>query len=106
MTCVRVIFGDQLFPLHHLDKPSTGPIVMIEDPLFCTTSVNKSGVSMGYRHHQQKVVLFLAAMRSYRDELRAAGYRVLYVELDAAIKDSISYTTDLKTSWPQSRPPP
>ena len=38
---------------------------------------------MGYRHHQQKIVLFLAAMRSYHDELRAAGYRVLYVELDA-----------------------
>lgn len=34
------------------------------------------------KHHQQKIVLFLAAMRAYADELRAAGYDVRYVELN------------------------
>ena len=38
------------------------------------------------RHHQQKIVLFLAAMRAYADELRAAGYEVNYVRLDPADK--------------------
>ena len=34
------------------------------------------------KHHQQKIVLFLAAMRSYADELRNAGYAVHYHKLD------------------------
>ncbi len=41
------------------------------------------GLCTYVRHHQQKIVLFLAAMRAYRDELREAGYDVHYVELDA-----------------------
>ena len=40
------------------------------------------GLCTYVRHHQQKIVLFLAAMRAYRDELRDAGYDVHYVELD------------------------
>jgi deoxyribodipyrimidine photolyase-related protein len=33
------------------------------------------------RHHQQKLVLFLAAMRHYADELRGAGFEVCYRQL-------------------------
>ena len=40
------------------------------------------GLCTYVRHHQQKIVLFLAAMRAYADELRAAGYDVRYVKLD------------------------
>jgi len=40
------------------------------------------GLCTYVRHHQQKIVLFLAAMRSYRDTLEAAGLRVHYVDLD------------------------
>ncbi len=36
------------------------------------------------RHHQQKIVLFLAAMRRYRDQLLLAGFDVAYHELGAA----------------------
>ena len=36
------------------------------------------------KHHQQKIVLFLSAMRAYADELRAAGYDVHYQALDTA----------------------
>ena len=42
------------------------------------------GLCTYVRHHQQKIVLFLAAMRAYRDELVEAGYDVHYVELDPA----------------------
>ncbi|MBT8106661.1 MAG: cryptochrome/photolyase family protein [Gammaproteobacteria bacterium] len=45
------------------------------------------------KHHQQKIVLFLAAMRAYADELRAAGYEVHYVELDT--DDARSYEEKL-----------
>ncbi len=67
-----VILGNQLFPLQFLPPPASVPVFMAEDVGLCTYE----------RHHQQKIVLFLAAMRSYADELRAAGYEVHYAELD------------------------
>jgi deoxyribodipyrimidine photolyase-like uncharacterized protein len=41
---------------------------MAEDHELCTY----------YRFHKHKIILFLAAMRTYADELKAAGYRVQY----------------------------
>ena len=67
-----VILGNQLFPLSELPPPDSDTVFMAEDVGLCTYE----------KHHQQKIVLFLAAMRNYRDELLAAGYRVHYVELD------------------------
>jgi len=61
-----VILGNQLFPLQHLPPPDVTPIFMAEDLDLCTYE----------RHHQQKIVLFLAAMRAYADELRTASYEV------------------------------
>jgi len=69
-----VILGNQLFPLQHLPPADSMPVFMAEDVGLCTYE----------RHHQQKIVLFLAAMRAYADELRTAGYNVHYVELDIA----------------------
>ncbi len=48
------------------------PVYIAEDMGLCTYE----------RHHQQKVVLFLAAMRSYADELRSVGFDVIYKALD------------------------
>lgn len=47
------------------------PVFMAEDIGLCTY----------VRHHQQKLVLFLAAMRSYRDELLARRFDVRYETL-------------------------
>ena len=47
-------------------------VFMAEDVGLCTYE----------KHHQQKLVLFLAAMRAYADELRQAGYELDYVSLD------------------------
>jgi deoxyribodipyrimidine photolyase-related protein len=80
---VLVILGNQLFPLEYLPGPDTTPVFMAEDVGLCTYE----------RHHQQKIVLFLAAMRAYADELRAAGYEVHYVELDTG--DSTTYEDKL-----------
>ncbi len=78
-----VILGNQLFPLRYLPPPAATPVFMAEDVGLCTYE----------RHHQQKIVLFLAAMRSYADELRDAGYEVHYVTLD--IDDTRPYESKL-----------
>jgi deoxyribodipyrimidine photolyase-related protein len=78
-----VILGNQLFPLRHLPNADSVQVFMAEDVGLCTYE----------KHHQQKIVLFLAAMRAYADELRAAGYTVHYLELDTT--DSRSYEAKL-----------
>ena len=79
-----VILGNQLFPLQHLPTPEETPVFMAEDVGLCTYE----------KHHQQKIVLFLAAMRSYADELCDAGYVVHYVTLD--LSDSRPYELKLR----------
>ena len=69
---ILVVLGNQLFPLEHLPAPTEARVFMAEDLGLCTY----------VRHHQQKLVLFLAAMRSYADALRSAGYDVHYELLD------------------------
>ena len=78
-----VILGNQLFPLEHLPPADSTQIFMAEDVGLCTYE----------KHHQQKIVLFLAAMRAYADELRLGGYDVHYLELDTA--DSRPYEAKL-----------
>ncbi|MBT8087280.1 MAG: cryptochrome/photolyase family protein [Gammaproteobacteria bacterium] len=67
-----VILGNQLFEPRYLPEASERPVFMAEDVGLCTYE----------KHHQQKIVLFLAAMRAYADELRDAGYDVHYEMLD------------------------
>ena len=73
-----VILGNQLFPLRFLPPARDVGVFMAEDMGLCTYE----------KHHQQKIVLFLAAMRSYADELRAAGYTVEYHQLDTSCETS------------------
>ncbi|MBT8086768.1 MAG: cryptochrome/photolyase family protein [Gammaproteobacteria bacterium] len=72
-----VVFGNQLFAAKHLPPPAEASIFLAEDMGLCTY----------VRHHQQKIVLFLAAMRAYADELRAEGYDVTYRQLDPGSKN-------------------
>ena len=67
-----IVLGNQLFPLRYLPEPGSMPVFMAEDVGLCTYE----------KHHQQKLVLFLAAMRAYADELRDAGHELHYVSLD------------------------
>jgi deoxyribodipyrimidine photolyase-related protein len=67
-----VLLGNQLFPLEHLPPPQAMRVFMAEDLGLCTYE----------KHHQQKIVLFLAAMRAYADALREAGYSLDYAELE------------------------
>ena len=78
-----MVLGNQLFSPDHLQGCSDAVVFMAEDLGLCTY----------VRHHQQKIVLFLAAMRSYADELRDAGFEVRYFALDA--DDASSYEEKL-----------
>jgi len=85
-----VILGNQLFPVRQLPSASSVRVFMAEDYGLCTYE----------KHHQQKIVLFLAAMRSYADELRAAGFSVDYRRLDA--EDERSYEEKLRHALHES----
>jgi deoxyribodipyrimidine photolyase-related protein len=75
MSVLRVVLGDQLSAdisaLADLD-PATDVVLMMEVQAE-TTYV---------RHHKQKIVLVLSAMRHFAEELRARGITVDYVRLD------------------------
>jgi deoxyribodipyrimidine photolyase-related protein len=69
---LRLVLGDQLLDPAVLDLDASVPVFMAEDRGLCTR----------VRHHQQKLVLFLAAMRHYADELSALGLDVDYHRLE------------------------
>ena len=67
-----MVLGNQLFDAKHWKdagiQPGDLPVFMAEDVGLCTF----------VKHHQHKLILFLAAMRSHRDALRKAGFEVTY----------------------------
>ena len=75
MTTLRVILGDQcaeaLSALDGLD-PARDVVLMAEVRAECTY----------VRHHKQKIVLVLSAMRHLAQRLEARGIRVAYTRLD------------------------
>ncbi|MFN3168083.1 MAG: cryptochrome/photolyase family protein [Phycisphaeraceae bacterium] len=73
-----LILGNQLFPTAHLRDLGVERVFMAEDQGLCTY----------VKHHKLKLVLFLAAMRSYADDLRDAGFDVHYARLDDQPKGS------------------
>ena len=68
-----LILGNQLFPHQHLPTLASLPVFMAEDHGLCTH----------YRYHKHKLLLFLAAMRSYADALSTAGAQLTYHRLTA-----------------------
>ena len=68
---VLVVFGNQLFPVKHLPPRQSVTIFMAEDPELCTY----------YKFHKHKIILLLAAMRSWAGAARDEGYQVHYVKV-------------------------
>lgn len=68
-----LIFGNQLFSPRELLKIPVKKVFMAENHELCTYG----------RFHQQKLVLFLSAMRHYAQELNRAGFDVQYRFLPA-----------------------
>tara|TARA_Y100001936_G_scaffold85305_1_gene83707 strand:+ start:581 stop:2059 length:1479 start_codon:yes stop_codon:yes gene_type:complete len=74
-----LVLGNQLFNPKYLKKYLAYTFYMSEDYDLCTFQ----------RHHKLKILLYLSSMRSYRDELREKGIRVIYND----------YTMDFKKSY-------
>lgn len=96
MTVLRLVLGDQLSDdltaLTGLD-PERDIVLMMEVEAE-TTYV---------RHHKQKIVLVLSAMRHFAEALRARGVTVDYVTLDAP-ENTGSFTTELQRAVARHRP--
>ena len=74
MGALRLVLGDQLSDdLSALSDIGPGDTVLMAEVADEATYV---------RHHKQKIVLVLAAMRAFADRLRAAGHTVRYAALD------------------------
>ena len=82
---VLVILGNQLFPHKYLPPKDGLRVFMAEDRELCTY----------FKFHKHKIILFLAAMRSYAEDLRKAGYEVDYVSIDDAQFAAKSYEDKL-----------
>jgi len=76
MTTLRLVMGDQLSAgIAALADIAPGDVVLMVEVVEECTYV---------AHHQQKIVLFLSAMRHFADDLRGRGLTVDYVRLDDA----------------------
>ena len=67
-----ILLGNQLFSEDIVSQANCNHIFMAEDYNLCSYE----------KHHKLKILMFLAAMREKRDELRKAGYKVDYVDID------------------------
>lgn len=68
MTTAILILGNQLFPTHFYKDLKIKNAFMAEDNGLCTH----------FKYHKHKIILFLASMRKYADELNATGLGVHY----------------------------
>ncbi len=96
MSALRIILGDQLsFDMSALagHDPAQDIVLMME--------VMEENTYV--RHHKQKIVLVLSAMRHFADELRQRGVTVDYVKLDAS-NNSGDLTTEIQRAVARHAP--
>lgn len=95
MSALRLVLGDQLTAslsaLRGADR-SRDTVVMFE----------VAGETSYVRHHKQKLVLVLSAMRHFAEELRAEGFAVDYVKLDDP-RNAGSITAELRRAVKRHR---
>ena len=88
LTTLRLILGDQLSTsiatLSDIDKQAD-QVLMVE--------VNEEAVYV--RHHKQKLVLVLSAMRHFANDLKKTGVQVDYVQMDSEANTG-SFTGEVK----------
>ena len=81
-----ITLGNQLFPLKYLNRFKNDHLFfMAEDYGLCTYE----------KHHKLKILLFLSAMRSFRDELEKNGFEVIYKKIEDNDFEE-AYTAKLK----------
>lgn len=89
-----IILGNQLFPIEkHVQSLLPCSIFMAEDFELCTR----------FKIHQMKIILFLSAMRHYRDELVNQHFKLEYFELSEKNKH-LSYEDKLQSVIEKNQP--
>ena len=73
-----LVLGNQLFNPKYLKSFSEYTFYMSEDYGLCTFQ----------KHHKLKILLYLSSMRSYRDELKAKKFKVIYNDYNKDFKHS------------------
>ena len=71
-----IILGNQLFNPYFLKNHKDHVFFMSEDYELCTFE----------KHHKHKILLFLSSMRSYRDELKAKNFKIIYNDINTKFK--------------------
>ena len=74
---LRLILGNQLFPLEIQKIEGTETVFMCEDSGLCTYE----------KHHKSKVALFFNAMRSFRDALEQSKIKNIYYDFNNRFND-------------------
>ena len=75
---IRLILGNQLFPIQLQNIEEHETVFMCEDSGLCTYE----------KHHKSKIALFFNAMRSFRDSLEAANIDCIYYDFNNKFEDS------------------
>ncbi len=75
---IRLILGNQLFPIQLQNIEEDETVFMCEDSGLCTYE----------KHHKSKITLFFNAMRSFRDSLEAANIDCIYYDFNNKFEDS------------------
>jgi len=75
---LRLILGNQLFPLELQNIEDRETVFMCEDFGLCTYE----------KHHKSKIALFFNAMRSFRDSLEVANIDCIYYDFNNKFEDS------------------
>ena len=75
---LRLILGNQLFPIQLQNIEEDETVFMCEDSGLCTYE----------KHHKSKIALFFNAMRSFRDSLEAANIDCIYYDFNNKFEDS------------------
>ena len=70
-----VVLDNQLFDPIYLKNTQIDLVFMAEDFELCTFQ----------KHHKLKILMFLIAMREYRDELESNKYKVVYETIGAPL---------------------
>jgi len=96
MTTLRVILGDQL----SLDLATLADLDAARD-IALMMEVQDEGTYV--RHHKQKIVLVLSAMRHFAEQLRERGVTVDYIRLDDA-GNTGSFTGEVLRAVARHRP--
>ncbi len=71
-----IILGNQLFNTKYFNKYKDHTFFMSEDYELCTFE----------KHHKLKILLFLSAMRSFKDELKSNNFKLTYHDLNSKFK--------------------